>query len=311
MATYEYHNAGNSEAQEKVALSRLFAPDPDGVRAATGVLGGLVVSQTATASGSVHIVSGSAVVHPTMYVGASLLVNDSGMDLDIFTTNPMGGLPRNDIVVFDSLTASIAVIVGTPNATPTDPTVPATAVALARLRHAASATTIPTAKIDPLIVPTALRGVNPVPSVRKSANQVVNNSTTTVDDTELRFSAAAGHTYIIDMTLIVSVSGGSSLSDFKVGFTIPGGSITFGGIGPDPAMAGGSSVGQGQFLAWVSAVTSTISYGLFSTGWTTIRIHGSYVCPTSGVVALRWAQNTATTVDTTVAAGSTLVVTQV
>ena len=73
----------------------------------------------------------------------------------------MGGLPRNDIVVFDSITASLMAITGVPNATPTDPTVPNTAVALARLRNLASATTIPTAQIDNLIVPTYLRGVVP------------------------------------------------------------------------------------------------------------------------------------------------------
>ena len=79
--------------------------------------------------------------------------------MDIFTANPVGGLPRNDIVVFDSVTKLISVIVGTPNATPTDPTVPATAVLLARLRNLASATTIPTAQIDNLIVATTLRGL--------------------------------------------------------------------------------------------------------------------------------------------------------
>jgi hypothetical protein len=92
--------------------------------------------------------------------GADLLVNDTSKTLDIFTGNPMGGVPRNDIVVFDSVTSSIIVVVGTPNATPTDPTVAATRTPLARLRHAASATTIPTAKIDDLGVTTYLRGVS-------------------------------------------------------------------------------------------------------------------------------------------------------
>jgi hypothetical protein len=159
---YEYHNAGNSEAQEKVALSRLFAQAVSGL-AATGVLGGLVVIQTTTASGSVVITAGAAVVHSSMTAGASLLVCDSNKTLDIFTANPMGGLPRNDIVVFDSLTASLIAIIGVPNATPTDPTVPNTAIALARLRNLASATTIPTAQIDTLIVPTTLRGVGADP----------------------------------------------------------------------------------------------------------------------------------------------------
>jgi len=156
MAEFEFLNAGNSEAQEKGALSVLFAQSGAWM-AATGVLDGLVVTQTPTASGSVLIASGSAVVQPTITAGASLLVNPSQKTLDIFTANPVGGLPRNDIIEFDSLTALISVRVGVPNATPTDPTVPATSDALARLRHAASATTIPTAKIDQLQVPTTLR----------------------------------------------------------------------------------------------------------------------------------------------------------
>jgi hypothetical protein len=48
--------------------------------------------------------------------------------------------------------------VGTPNAVPTDPSVPATAVPLARLRHAASATTVPASKIDDLREYTSLFG---------------------------------------------------------------------------------------------------------------------------------------------------------
>ena len=153
MTEFEFLRAGNSEATEKKALNALFDP-------ASGVLSGLVVTQTSTASGSVLIASGSALVHPSA-VSASLLGNDTSKTLDVFTANPVGGLPRNDIVAFDQITASILAITGTPNATPTDPTVPATSVALARLRHAASATTIPTAKIDTLIVPTYLRGTTP------------------------------------------------------------------------------------------------------------------------------------------------------
>lgn len=163
MTEFEALNAGNSEVQEKQWLSRLFAQT--GLLAAPGVMGGLVVSQNATADGNVLITAGSCVVQPSMGTGASLLVNDTQKTLNIFTANPMGGLPRNDIVVFDSVTATITVIVGTPNASPTDPTVPNTALALARLRHAASATTIPTAKIDSLITNTYLRGIKPTATI--------------------------------------------------------------------------------------------------------------------------------------------------
>ena len=161
MSEYKYHHAGNSETWEMISLSHLFAQS--GALAATGVLDGLVVTQATTANGTVLIAPGSAVCHSSISL-FSLLVCDTQKTLDIFTANPMGGLPRNDIVVFDSITATIMAIIGTPNATPTDPTVPATAVALVRLRNLASATTIPTAQIDTLIVATTLRGI-PAPVV--------------------------------------------------------------------------------------------------------------------------------------------------
>lgn len=157
MTEYQYLDEGNSEAQDRLATSYLFAQVSQG-KAATGVLSGLVVAQTGTASGSVLVGAGAAVCQDTVGNGAALMVSDTQKTLDIFTANPMGGTPRNDIVVFDSATKSIRAIIGTPNAVPTDPTVPATAAPLARLRHAASATTIPTAKIDSLIVSTSLAG---------------------------------------------------------------------------------------------------------------------------------------------------------
>lgn len=157
MATFGYQAAGATEAQQRQALAYLLEQVSTGL-ARTGILSGLVVGQTATASGSVDIGSGACVVQSSVIAGAALLVSNTTATLDVLGAHPMGGLPRNDVVVFDSVTSDFAVIVGTPNAVPTDPTVPATACPLARLRHAASATTIPTAKIDDLRVETRLFG---------------------------------------------------------------------------------------------------------------------------------------------------------
>lgn len=157
MSEFIRDKAGATEAQQKKALAFLFAQDSVGL-ATDGVLAGLQVTQTGTASANVLVGAGSAVVQDTVGNGVSQLVNDTPKTLDVLTANPMGATPRNDIVVFDSATTSIRVIVGTPNAVPTDPTVPATAVALARLRHAASATTVPTSQIDDLRVFTRLAG---------------------------------------------------------------------------------------------------------------------------------------------------------
>ena len=189
MAEFELHRAGNSQAQQKEALSRLFAQS--GNLAATGVLDGLVVSQAATANGTVLIAVGSAVIHPSMTAGASLLMNDTIKTLDVFTANPVGGLPRNDVVVFDSVTATLAVIVGTPNAAPTDPTVPNTAIALARLSHLAGAVAISTARITDLRVFTSLRGTPTIPAV--SSSTVTNSAAiSTVETTLLTLPAITG-----------------------------------------------------------------------------------------------------------------------
>jgi len=156
---FQYLDGGNSEVQDMQAEAYLYASSGTTGIAASGVIEGLVVTQTGTASGSVLIAAGACVNQASLGQGASRLINPSSKTLDIFTANPVGGLPRNDIVVFDSVTKLITVIVGTPNATPTDPTIPATADALARVRNLASATTIPTAQIDNLIVATTLRGI--------------------------------------------------------------------------------------------------------------------------------------------------------
>jgi len=156
MAEFERLHAGNSEVQEKQGIAFGFAQTATVGLVATGVLTGLTVGQTATASGSVVIAAGAGVIGSTVGAGVSEAINPGAVTLDVFTLNPVGGLPRNDIIVWDSATRLLAVVVGTPNATPSDPTVANTKLPLARLRHAASTTTIPIAKIDdirPLTAP--------------------------------------------------------------------------------------------------------------------------------------------------------------
>jgi hypothetical protein len=187
VTVFELHNAGNTEAQQKAGLAYLLAQVSTG-KAAMGVLSGLVVSQTATASGSVQVAAGGAVAQAAVLDGASLLVNDSTATIDVFTANPMGSLPRNDIIVFDAATLSLRVIVGAPNATPTDPTVPTSAVKLARLRNAASATTIPTSAIDDLRVYTSLAGatITVASAAQRDLLPAVNGMTVYRADTKVK-----------------------------------------------------------------------------------------------------------------------------
>ena len=149
MTVFEYHHAGNSEAQQKAALAYLLAQSSVG-KARAGVLVGLAVSQETTASKNVSVAAGAGAAQSAVIDGASVIINDTATVVDVLNANPMGGLPRNDLIVLDAATRSLRVIVGTPNAVPTDPTVPATATRLARVRNAAGATTVPASAIDDL-----------------------------------------------------------------------------------------------------------------------------------------------------------------
>jgi hypothetical protein len=148
--------AGLSEAALRQVFAYFYAQDSVGL-ASDGVLSGLSVSQDTTASASVLVSAGAGVVQDTVGNGAVPLVNNTQKTLDVLIANPVGGTPRNDIVVFDAATTDnptgtggLRVVVGIPNAVPTDPTVPATAIRLARIRNAASATTVPASAIDDL-----------------------------------------------------------------------------------------------------------------------------------------------------------------
>jgi len=166
---FKYLNAGNSQAQDMLGTSFLFGQTSPGI-AATGVLSGLQVAQTATASGSVLIPVGAAAVQASLTAGVSELVNDTSKTLNVLTANPVGALPRNDVIAFNSVTSALEVVVGSANATPTDPTVASTSIRLARIRNAANATTIPTSAIDDLRVFTSLAGaVTPVASAAERA----------------------------------------------------------------------------------------------------------------------------------------------
>jgi hypothetical protein len=151
--------AGESEAQFRQFLSYLFAQSSTGV-ASTGVVDGLAVAQTATAGTAVVIGRGAAVVQSSLTSGAAPLVSNADKTIDILTASPMGGLPRYDLIIFNADTAAIEAVIGTPNAAPTDPNVSANHVKLARIRNAASATSIPNSAIDDLRVFTRLSGTS-------------------------------------------------------------------------------------------------------------------------------------------------------
>ena len=159
MTEFQYLNGGNSEAQDKLATAFLLNQVSLG-KASTGVLTGLVVSANGTPNNTVLVGAGAGVVQAAILDGADILVNDTTKTLDVLTANPIGALPRRDIIAFDTATTSIGAIIGTPNASPADPTVPTSAIPLARISHPGSGTqtTITSGIITDLRVHTALAG---------------------------------------------------------------------------------------------------------------------------------------------------------
>lgn len=257
MTEFIRDKAGASEAQQKKALAYLFAQDSTGL-ATDGVLAGLQVSQTGTASASVLVGAGAGVSQDTVGNGASLLVSDSQKTLDILTANPMGATPRNDIVVFDSATSSIRVIVGTPNAVPTDPTVPATAVALARLRHAASATTVPTAKIDDLRVFTSIFGTYPKPAAYTSVGGgapigTISNTAGTILQTLTIPAVPYARSLSVKMVGYIATTNGAD--SWEIVGTVDSSDVTIGVCGRFRVSQ--SATGSGSFSATVAQPANT------------------------------------------------------
>lgn len=263
MPEFKSAAAGETEAQWRQSLSYLFKQDSTGL-STDGVLGGLAVSQTTTASTGVLIASGAAVVQDTLVNGVSQLVNNATKTLDVLTANPVGATPRNDIVVFDSTTTPVSIrsITGTPNAVPSDPTVPVTAVPLARLRHAASATTIPGANIDDIRVMTSLKGdsgqilgvytgafdPNLPPSGITPANKVWGNNPQDIAWCDI---PDQGRPYRVMLNCYAEVGSELSGTRYDFGAYVAGSAALFGGF-----VSSDEVVRWRQLVSWPSAVVS-------------------------------------------------------
>jgi hypothetical protein len=136
----------------------------------------------------------------------------------------------------------------------------------------------------------------------KAADQTVNNSTTVVNDNDLKFHVAAGQTWQFEATL--AVVGASVNADFKVGVSTPASSS--GRLYMVQGTATTSTGGSGPALAGTATLNLTIAVGAFAST-NTVVLRGVVTATNEGDVVLQWAQNTATAEDLTVASGSTLV----
>lgn len=156
-------------------------------------------------------------------------------------------------------------------------------------------------------IPTA-DDFNKVRAVGKSAGQIVNNSATYVNDSELLATVDASTVYTYQF-MVFSTSG--TVPDIKFTLTFPTGSTcSFGHIA---LVTTASPTGDADFGSYSSATSG--SSGVSAAGTTGVQLTllaGTLtVGSTAGTLQLQWAQNTATASDTTVHAGSNLVITQV
>lgn len=159
-----YLEAGSHPANLDRQLIETIMPTQGVVDRQTGAL--LVTEQSPTAMG-VTVAAGKAVVTGTEAdsQGAYHVVNDAAVDLAVAASDPTNA--RIDLVVARVRDAfysgavnawSLDVVTGTPSGTPAEPTVPANAVALARVYVAAGATEILTADLTDRRVRSLVRG---------------------------------------------------------------------------------------------------------------------------------------------------------
>lgn len=137
--------------------------------------------------------------------------------------------------------------------------------------------------------------------VTKTANQVVNNSTTVVNDNELFFTVVAEGVYEFEIALIFACAVGGTASDLKIGLgednTARGAATAFGNRGATDATANLTFlVEQDSATVWGVAVDKRVAIA-----------HGYYKASGSGgTFRLVWAQASAVMFDLTVYAGSQL-----
>lgn len=171
----------------RLAVGALWTPGASairarqGIRPATGTPG--KVSVSGTPDKNVTVKKFQATVTASRGSGEYVATLDADKTLDLLTANPMGALPRWDLIVAvqtdtyygDGSTAFVVrQVVGTPNASPSDPNVTAVTgavdyIVLERIKFPASAATVQDSYLDhlssALTFSVGLGGLLPVYSV--------------------------------------------------------------------------------------------------------------------------------------------------
>lgn len=129
-------------------------------------------------------------------------------------------------------------------------------------------------------------------TVRKTANETVNNSTTLQNDDELAIAVEANLTYDFDCELIYN---SGATPDLKFGWTYPSGLTMFYAV---YAAGGGTFLGYNEIETSVPAVDGAgAAVGVLLKGTV-------FVSATAGTLQLQWAQQTLNASNTIVQTGS-------
>jgi len=145
--------------------------------------------------------------------------------------------------------------------------------------------------------------------VPKTADEDLNLSTTLQNDNHLAYAINATGTYVIDLFLLAR-SAANAAGHINLAFTFPAATAYWWGPGPDATLASGSI----QTTQWVGVAPYTsgggINYGL-STTVIGMHIHLLLIATATGTLQLQWAQVASNANNTTVKAGSHMIVRQV
>lgn len=147
-----------------------------------------------------------------------------------------------------------------------------------------------------------LNALGPHFMIMKTADQIVNNSTTLVNDTHLVLPVGTSQVWKFEMSLLVS---STTAADWKCGWTVPAGTTMkwgeyeFGGATRWLRDAANSAVGDSLLTE-----STGLSINTSATPFTFAMRGFIFTSSTSGNVTFQWAQGAATAVDTKVLLGS-------
>lgn len=142
-------------------------------------------------------------------------------------------------------------------------------------------------------------------TIRKAADETVNNSSVLQNDDELLFAIAANEVRRFQFDLFVATGDAAGDDgDFFAALTVPAGATFVAGMTGPGTAATAATAGNGSYRS-LSVSGSGKAVGLIDSDFVPICIKGTVVNgATPGNVTLQWCQSVATIVNTTVKAGS-------